>query len=95
MPSREQRPEPGTWSGIRDPAQRAQNAQGHVRPPLPLTQLDALDRALMLRNEALTYYAISVVMGVYHGCWATTDGWRERLRTAGVSARQRDERRAA
>lgn len=80
----------GTWSGVRDPVRRAALAAGAGRPPLPLTQQEALDQALMLRNERdLSYGSIAVVMGIYHGQWATEVAWRERLRIAGVRPRGR------
>ena len=87
------------WIGSRDPLRRRELAAGAPPPPLPITEPDeALERALWLHGRGLNAPSISVVMGVYHGIWATGPAWNTRLMVAGAKRRwppRPDQRRAS
>jgi hypothetical protein len=67
------------WAGYRDPTRRAQAAAGAPVPALPLTQPQALERAVELRLRGWLYPAIRDAMGYYHGHWASRDAWAYRV----------------
>lgn len=64
-------------------AHRIQNSQ----VPVPLSDKLADRQALKLRATGLTYGAIAIVMGSYHGVWLAPQTWRARLRRAGAAPR--------
>jgi hypothetical protein len=70
------------WAGYRDPTRRAQAAAGAPVPALPLTQHQALERAVELRLRGWLYPAIRDAMGYYHGHWASRDAWAYRVERA-------------
>jgi hypothetical protein len=70
------------WSAYRDPALRRKAAQGATPPPLPLTQPDALERAVWLWRLGLSDRSIQIVMGHYHGHWAPPRTWYGRIHRA-------------
>jgi hypothetical protein len=56
-------------------------------PLLPLPDGQAIQMARRLRLDyGLTYTALAVVMGVYHGQWFGENRWRDVLRARGVPA---------
>jgi hypothetical protein len=77
-----------TWYGYRDPHRRAMAVNGANPPPLPImTEADALKQAKRLRDLGCSFPAISLVMGDYHGQWASKAAWRDRLERPGRRAR--------
>lgn len=54
-------------------------------PVVGLTGIAAVTQALRLREQDLTYRAISTVMRVYHGVERSENAWRHMLRTHGAA----------
>lgn len=52
--------------------------------PIPLTPIQQVMQAAMLRDTGMDYTAISQAMGVYHGAWYSPAGWNYRLRRNGL-----------